>query len=624
MPTKGGLPVDGHDGVTLANEGSVNASPTDEAGIKSADLPLPDKAAARSSSAAPPSGAAPIPAIAGSTSFLLPNDEAKMPMAKYTVSMIDAPVREVLFALARDAELNLDIHPGIDDKITINAVQQTLPAILDRIVEQTNLQYQIKDSVIVITPDKPYRRSYQLDYLQTKRAAQSGMTVSTQMASGDSGSSGSGGDGGNGSKVTLTSSDTANDFWDNLVTNIVHIIESSENKEALPGGATAGATPAATAAATPGATAGATPTATAGATPAATAAAPPGAATVATSPKVVLNRATGIVSVLATNRQHKQIQGFIDRVMRIAMRQVFIEATVVSVELSDAFQAGVDWGLLSQKSDNVYTDGGQFMINKRLSDGPRLSLQLNRTKVPFLSGVLGGHDLNATVRLLSQFGNAKVVSTPKVTVLNNQTAVLRVTTNQVYFEIKVTPATVQTTSGGAQVLVPGTSQTLVRTAPVGFIMQVTPQIDDNEMITMNIRPTLQRISQWVDNPDPNMRTNQVVGAAFTPPQVPVVQVQEMDSVLRVSSGQVAVMGGLMQDESNKNMDGIPYLSKLPLFGPLFSFRNDGNIKKELVIFLRPVILNESDDMRTVGIGERHLSRDRPFDNYWGQTGVVLQ
>ncbi|MEO5350596.1 MAG: STN domain-containing protein, partial [Magnetococcus sp. YQC-3] len=282
MPTKGGLPVDGHDGVTLANEGSVNASPTDEAGIKSADLPLPDKAAARSSSAAPPSGAAPIPAIAGSTSFLLPNDEAKMPMAKYTVSMIDAPVREVLFALARDAELNLDIHPGIDDKITINAVQQTLPAILDRIVEQTNLQYQIKDSVIVITPDKPYRRSYQLDYLQTKRAAQSGMTVSTQMASGDSGSSGSGGDGGNGSKVTLTSSDTANDFWDNLVTNIVHIIESSENKEALPGGATAGATPAATAAATPGATAGATPTATAGATPAATAAAPPGAATVAT------------------------------------------------------------------------------------------------------------------------------------------------------------------------------------------------------------------------------------------------------------------------------------------------------------------------------------------------------
>ncbi len=543
--------------------------------------------------AATPLAEAPIPSIAGSTPFLLPADESRLPLATYTVSMVDAPLREVLFSLARDAELNVDIYPGIDDRITLNAVNQTLPAILDRIVEQTHLQYQIKDSVILITPDKPFRRSYSLNYLQTKRSSQSGMSVSTQMATSEGGA-----DGGNGSRVTLTSSDSAMDFWDNLVTNILHMVESPGEKE----GGTAAAN-------------------TGNAINPATNPATNPAANPLANPKVVLNRATGVVNVLATNRQHKQIQAFIDRIMRIAARQVFIEATVVSVELSDSYQGGVDWGLLEAGSGAADPNNSQSLLNKNLIAPPNLSLTLNRTKIPFLSGVLGGRDLTATVRLLSQFGNAKVVSTPKVTVLNNQTAVLRVTTNQVYFEIKVTPATIQTSNGGAQTLIPGTTQTLVRTAPVGFIMQVTPQIDDNEIITMNIRPTLQRISQWVDNPDPNMRTN-LTGAAFTPPQVPVIQVQEMDSVLRVTSGQVAVMGGLMQDETNKNMDGVPILSQLPFVGPLFSYRNDGNTKKELVIFLRPIILNETDDLRKMGTQERHLFHDRPFDNYWDQTGVV--
>ncbi|MEO5362284.1 MAG: hypothetical protein H7838_01475 [Magnetococcus sp. DMHC-8] len=433
---------------------------------------------------------APIPAIAGSAPFFAPEESARQPLATYTLSMIDAPLREVLFALARDAELNLDVYPGIDERITINAVNQTLPAILDRIADQAHLQYQIKDAVIVITPDKPFRRSYPLNYPQTKRATQSGMSISTQMATAEGSA-----DTGNGSKVTLTSSDTAVDFWDNLVLNILSMIESSDGRESAHPGP--GSNPA-----VGGVGAGTNPATNPAINP-------------ATNPKVVLNRATGVVNVLATNRQHKQIQAFIDRVMRIAMRQVFIEATVVSVELSDSFQSGVDWSLLAGGTGDP--NNSQSLLNKRMTSGPRLAINLNRTKVPFLSGVLGEHDLTATVRLLSQFGNAKVVSTPKVTVLNNQTAVLRVTTNQVYFEIKVTPATVQTANGGAQTLIPGTTQTLVRTAPVGFIMQVTPQIDDNDLITMNIRPTLQRISQWVDNPDPNMRTNQIIGGAFTPP-----------------------------------------------------------------------------------------------------------
>lgn len=599
-PPKGGAPVGNGDlsssamGQTV-NDLSLESPPIPSDGVNGEGLPKPFVEGsvlpvAGPSSVAPPPLDAPIPTIAKTTPFLLPEEAPKQPLATYTVSMIDAPVREVLFALARDAELNVDIYPGITDKITINAVNQTLPAILDRIVEQTNLQYQIKDSVIIITQDRPFRRSYVLDYPQTKRSAKSGMNVSTQMASSSSTANSS-----NGSEVTLESEDSSKDFWENLVENIKNMVESSEKR-----GSEESAT-----SDTEGEKSEKTDTKK---------------KADKDSEKVVLNHATGVLSVLATNRQHKQIQSFIDRVMRVAMRQVFIEATVVSVQLSDQYQTGVDWNMLNSGSNPTK----QSLLGTRMNDPPNFMLKVNRTSIPLVTGLLGIHDLTATVRMLSHFGNAKVVSTPKVTVLNNQTAILRVTTNKVYFEMKVTAPTVTISPTGVlQSVTPGTSQTFVRTVPEGFVMQVTPQIDDNNVITMNIRPTLQSISEWIDSPDPNMRTNLIDGgAAFEPPKVPIVKVQEMDSVLRVTSGQVAVMGGLMQNEHNKNLDGIPYLSKVPLVGSLFSYRQDESKKTELVIFLRPVVLNETDDLRKVA--NQELYQDRPFDNYWGQSGVAIQ
>lgn len=500
----------------------------------------------------------PIPFLAGSTPFLMSHDEARAPLATYTVTMTQQPVSEVLFALARDAELNVDIYSGITDRISINAVNQTLPAILDRITEQANLHYQIKGSTIIITPDTPFRRNYQLDYLPAKRTIASQIAVSTHVESAGAG---------NNSQVTLSATSEV-DFWEDLVVNIERIIGPQENEKVVP---------------------------------------------------VVWNRATGIINVLATTRQHKQVQSFFDRVMRTAMRQVFIEATVVSLQLSDQFQAGVDWSLLNP-ADIARPENAQSMLSNRVFDAPSLALQLTKAKVPFLSGVLGIQDLTATVRMLSQFGNAKVISTPKITVLNNQTAVLRVTTNEVYFRIRVTPST-KTETGGTVVETPASTETQSVTVPIGFIMQVTPQIDDNDVITMNIRPTLQRISKWVDNPDPNMRTN-LGSLTFTPPQVPVVQVQEMDSILRVPNGQVAIMGGLMEDTFVKNMDGVPFLSKLPFLGSLFSYRKNEHIKKELIIFLRPILITDAHDMHRVRRHELYSSRNQPIDGYWGQIESV--
>ena len=535
---------------------------------------------------------APIPTMAGTTTFLMPNDNSE-PLATYTVSVTQAPIDQVLFALARDAKLNIDIYPGIQSLVTINAVNETLPAILDRVAEQANLQYQINNSSIIITPDTPFRRNYQLDYIPVKRSMKSDMSVSTSADS-----SGSGG-GGNNSKVSL-STESEIDFWKDLVANITSMAtppvvqETPSNSDAAPtaSGVSAGG-------ALPGVEA---PVST---STQATTQAP------AVSP-LVWNRATGLINVLATSRQHKQIQVFLDQVMRTATRQVYIEATVVSVELSDQFQAGVDWSLMSSG-----TNDSQSMLSNRISSPPNLTLRLNQTNIPFLSGVLGVKDLTSTVSMLSQFGNIKVISTPKITVLNNQTAILRVTTNEVYFEITVTPG--ETTSeNGVSTTTRAILTTSTRTAPIGFIMQVTPQIDDNQVVTMNLRPTIQRISKWVDNPDPNMRQNLSSEQEFTPPQIPVIQVQEMDSILRVVSGEVAVMGGLMEDSFEKDMDGVPFLSEVPIIGSLFSYRKNDKIKKELIIFLRPIVINDSNDMYKITNQDMYASRNQPFSGYSDQ------
>ena len=504
-----------------------------------------------------------IPALATTTSFLMP-EGSRPSLNTYTVTVTDAPLREVIFALARDADLNIDVYPGITGKITINAIEQTLPTILDRISEYANLTYQITESSIIISPDLPYRRSYRLNYIQNKRSMSSKMTVSTRVAS--SSQSGT-----NTSEVSLNT-DSNVDFWTDIVENVSGILGVAKG-EMDKGG----------------------------------------------PQKVVWNRATGVINVLASDRQHKEVQKFFDTVMRDAQKQVFIEAVIVEVKLSDKFQAGVDWSLFASDCSEDGTNA-QSLMNSRVNSAPNLALKLARTKIPFASGVIGNANMSATVRMLSQFGNTKVLSTPRITVLNNQTAVLRVTTNQVYFQIKVTPP--QYSDG---VLVSAAQpETTIRTVPIGFIMQVTPQISENDVISLNIRPTIQRVSEWVENPDPNLRTNLIDGVTYTPPKVPVIQVQEMDSMLRVSSGQVAVMGGLMENSFNKSMDGVPYLSKLPLLGSLFSFRNREDVKKELVIFLRPIIATEADDIEKFTGGELFVSRNEGVVKSFRKLGIDTQ
>lgn len=425
------------------------------------------------------------------------------------------PVNELLFALARDAHRNIDIDPDVAGNVTLNAVDQTLFQILDRIARQVDLRYEVHDDTIVISRDTPFFRNYKIDYVNMSRDTTQTVSVTTQISSiAQTGGGEGGGGGGGGSDNNSTSEVTSvsnNRFWETLVSSVRAII----GKAGAP----------------------------------------------ATEQDVIANPEAGVLLVRATSRQHDQIQRYLDEVLSNARRQVLVEATVVEVELLDRYQAGVNF-------EKLFGDAGiveQNMLGGALSTPPFFLFHFaNEDTNP---------DITTTVRLLKQFGDTKVLSSPKVMVLNNQTATLRVVDNVVYFQVNVTviPATATTAPQEAQ-------ESQARTVPVGLIMTVVPQINDNDTVTLNVRPTISRVSRFVDDPvNPGN-------------QVPEIQVREMESMLKLQSGQIAVLGGLMQDEVRKDSRGVPVVSDLPRIGEAFKYRDNNYTKTELVIFLRPIVI----------------------------------
>jgi general secretion pathway protein D len=204
----------------------------------------------------------------------------------------------------------------------------------------------------------------------------------------------------------------------------------------------------------------------------------------------------------------------------------------------------------------------------------------NTGKAFLLNYVAPGLGISSTISLLETFGNVKVLSSPKISVLNNQTAVIKVVDNVVYFTVKADTTTSSSGSG----------QTTVTTTPnsvaVGLVMSVTPQISESNSILLNVRPTISRLKgEGKRDPNPNIPSD-------IPNYVPEIQTREMESMLRLTDGEVAVMGGLMSDEMSNDTAGVPGLWKLPGVGALFTQRKDATKKTELVIFLKPTVIQD--------------------------------
>ena len=498
------------------------------------------------------------------------------PVPTYTVVVNDVPVKDLLFSIARDTQYNIDLYPGISGNVSLNAVQEPLPAILDRIARQADLRYEMNGRTVSIMPDTPYVKTYTVNYVNVARNTISSVGVAAQIAStgggigtgtGNTSASTSTGN----SSTTTVASQSNNDLWTVLADNIRTMLagtravtQSNEERAArLEAEKAERAERVSQAEAASKAGAGAANLFTA-----AFANQPAGDGKY----DVAVNPVAGTVTVLGTSRQQELVQQYLDRVMQSAQRQVLIEATIVEVTLKDQYRAGIDWSKALQGATGwtINTVGGG---TNALAGALSPFIQATYTNT-------GSNGFTAAIDLLESFGKTKVLSSPKLMALNNQTALLKVVDNLVYFSVQSQQGAIA--SGVVQ---PATFTTTAHTVPIGVVMSVLPQINENGMVSLTVRPTISRKVGSVDDPNPDLEK------ACVKNSIPVIQVREMESLLQVRSGQTVVLGGLIQDDSNNARDGVPGLSRPEGIGALFGQHERINSQTELVIFLRPTVVS---------------------------------
>lgn len=511
----------------------------------------------------------------------LPAPTPVTPAAKaetYSVVVHNVGAQDLLFALARDAKLNVDIHPGISGFISLNAVDQTLPQLLTRIARQIDMRFELDGPNLAVMPDAPFLKHYKVDYVNLSRNVSGTVATNTQITTGSNSNNGAESPLGSGNiSSTRVENASKNRFWDSLEKNIKDILRetdkllpdgSSEEEEEYTGAFSGTPNPQNLPSTSRNNRSPLTQ-------PSLRESQSRGTrlvrrTTFREAAAVILHPESGVITVRATGRQHERIQEFIDKVSTSARRQVMIEATIVEVELGDGYQQGIDWS-------RIWAGGSKSLqLTSTTATGgstPALTpfiLQFENTANP----------LSLTLNLLQSFGTAKVLSSPRLSVLNNQTALLKVVENVVYFNIKadVTPGNANSNPIVAYTTTP-------QTVSVGLVMTVTAQISDNDTIILNVRPTISSIAGMVKDPNPDI-------PGHVSNEIPQIRTREIESILRVSSGETAVLGGLMEDRIDYRTGRVPLLGQVPLAGELFTSRNNSARKSELVIFLRPVVIRD--------------------------------
>ena len=510
----------------------------------------------------------------------------------YSVVVTNVRIQDLLFALARDGT------------ITINAINQTLPQILGRLARQVDMRFELDGPNLAVMPDAPFLRTYRIDYVNLSRQVTGTVSTNTQIATTGAGqpSTGNLNTLANGGNVSATRIENAsrNQFWESVEKNIRDLLRETDKLlpegssdtviESVENASSTGVMPTATprnrnrgGQAQPGSLTGNTtvnpnPTSSQNSTTTTV-----HKATFREAASVIANRETGVVTVRATGRQHEKVREFIDQVMASARRQVLIEATILEVGLSDTYRQGIEWSRL-------LPSGTRFGIT-----GPSLGTGAGNTATPFSLAYSSAGGIDSTIRLLEGFGTVKVLSSPKLSVLNNQTAVIKVVEEYVYFSVKAD--TTQTTNAGALTTVTTTPQAV----SVGLVMTVTPQVSPHDEIILNVRPTISSIADFRRDPNPNI-------PAGIPNLVPQIRTREIESILRVGNGETAILGGLMEDRIDYKTGRVPLIGALPILGEAFTNRDNAVQKTELVIFLRPVVVHEPNLVANTPHLREHLPK----------------
>lgn len=495
-----------------------------------------------------------VPSIVNARPYnIAPKPEEALP--GYSLSAFDAPVHEIIYRLSEMSGYEVDIWPGVEGKLTINAINQPLKSILKRISEQLDLIVVVEGDLIQVKPDKAFWKHYRIDYVNIKRSSRDSIVMN--MTVGGSVNPTEGGQStGSRSSVEVAS---LHDFWSTLRSSLLSM---TYDRSTRPGASIPLPTEVNDLSITPASIRSTESSSGSNSS----------RATHNSASTVVINPEAGLVLVYATDKRHQQVQHYLDSITQRSERQVMIEASVVEVVLSENHQSGIDWS----------NTGFRNLSNRRaLMALPDAEPMADNVFTATLGNDIG-LDLNAGLKALEEYGDVQVLSSPKIMAVNNQTALLKVVDNQVYFTIDVSRST---STAGTDV----TYSTSVHTVPVGFMMSMTPFVSDQREVSLNIRPTISRIIGSVNDPNPDLVE---VGAESS---IPIVQEREMETVLKLRDNQTAVIGGLIEDRQDELESGLPWLSRIPILGNiLFGYSERKTTKTELVIFIRPIIVDRPD------------------------------
>lgn len=514
------------------------------------------------------------------------------------------PLRDVFYQLAQQADYDIELDPAIRGSVIFSARQRPFDQVIQRLCSMAGLRYTLRDQVLRVEIDRPYNKVYRLDYLSFVRESSSSIDTSVSVVAGEGADTGS---------SFSSSFESSSNFWEDLEDNLTRLLSSRQSRFLVTDN-----TPVVSGLQASG-QGGADALVSIGAIDS-------GASShdrEIADANFLVNRQAGLISIYAPQVLHKEVKSFLDDLKRSVTAQVLIEAKVLEVALSDSFASGVDWSLLnggefglSYLTDTALANLGNLTETNPADSDSKFSRSAPSGESGAISSFVAsyeGNDFSGLIRAISRFGTTKALASPRLVVLNNQSAVLNVATNRVFFIVNDTEIE-ESEGAGGQVLETTTFDFETKTIPEGVIINVMPSINlDEGKIALAVRPSVTRVTNQVVNPFLEIRNS--VNGTKADGGVPEVSVQEIDTVLSVNSGEAVVIGGLMRDTVQSTEDGIPLLSDIPVLGAAFKSHGDRIRKTELVIFLQATILDQAS--KTVHDTDRDLYRKfsddrRPF------------
>lgn len=451
------------------------------------------------------------------------------------------PLKDVFLALAQQANVNMVISPDIKGTTIIHAQKRPLMDLVTDICQSYGLRYHLDRDILKVEVDTPFLKTYDLAFLILQRSNHNRFSVATDVFTARDEASASDED--NGSNTLLTA-ESKTDFWEELKENLEMILAES-SYDTKPG-------------------------------------------------RYTLHKQGGLISVHATDQQHKMIEQYLKDLKQSVSQQVLIEAKIVEVNLKDEYKSGINWEAV--KND--------FFLQSTLG---AVATSAGNPQSGSLSGpsqrnifTVGGHgsDVTGLISFLGKFGTVRTLSNPRLTVLNNQSAVLKVATNKVYFKLNYSKE-YNFYDKHEQVYVSSDAKTV----PIGLVMVVHPSIKrDDGRIIMTLRPTISRVIQEIADPAVGIASHQQQ-TSF----VPEVQVRELDSVLAMQSGETVVVGGLMEERADNESTGLPDFRHIPILSDATNSKSNDRTITELVIFLRAVVIDQSEDEE--GVSDTVTSAD---------------